>query len=210
MATERGFDRLVNFSDAIVAIAATLLVLPLVDTASMVTSGKVDHAITAALPQFLIFVLSFLVVTRFWFSHHRFFERVVAYSPLLVWFNLLWLLGIVVMPFPTQLIAKASSSDQLAVAVYIGTMLWIAVAQLLMSLELFRHPKLLRNDEHRATSVVVSSVLCAVILIALIVGLFWPDAGLWSLALIVFVRPVTAAIMKRIDPEAVETSRSRD
>lgn len=200
MATERGFDRLVNFSDAIVAIAATLLVLPLVDLASAVTTGKVDQTISASVPQFLIFILSFLVVTRFWFSHHRFFERVVGYSPLLVWFNLMWLMGIVIMPFPTQLVAKASSSDRLAVAVYIGTMLWIAIAQLLMSLELFMHPKLLRNGEHRAASVVVSGVLCAIILIALIVGLFWPDGGLWSLALIALVKPVTQAILKRIDP----------
>ena len=203
MATERGFDRLVNFSDAIVAIAATLLVLPLVDTASQVTMGKVDHTISAALPQILIFGLSFLVVTRFWFSHHRFFERVVAYSSRLILFNLMWLLGIVVMPFPTQLIAKASSSDQLAVALYIGTMLWIAVAQLLMSLELYLNPRLLRDGEHRAASVVVSGVLCVIILLALIVGLFWPDAGLWSLALIVFVRPVTGIIMRRIDPAEV-------
>lgn len=208
MATERGFDRLVNFSDAIVAIAATLLVLPLVDLASAVTSGKVDQTITEGLPQFLIFVLSFLVVTRFWFSHHRFFERVKAYSPLLVGLNLMWLLGIVVMPFPTQLVAKASSSDHLAVAVYIGTMLWISIAQLLMSLELYRNPQLLRDGVHRAESVVVSAVLSASILIALIVGLIWPDAGLWSLALIAFVKPVTTAIMRRVDPADLDQNHA--
>lgn len=198
MATERGFDRLVNFSDAIVAIAATLLVLPMVDLASQVTAGKVDATITKALPEFLIFVLSFLVVTRFWYSHHRFFERVTAYSSRLVWFNLLWLLGIVVMPFPTQLVAKASSSDSLAVTVYIGTMLWIALAQLLMSVELYVNPKLLRDGEHRASSVVASAVLSGIILLALIIGRFWPDAGLWSLALIALVRPITGGILRRI------------
>ena len=50
MATERGFDRLVNFSDAVVAIAATLLVLPLVDLGSEATSGKVDAIIREAFP----------------------------------------------------------------------------------------------------------------------------------------------------------------
>ena len=200
MATERGFDRLVNFSDAIVAIAATLLVLPMVDLATRVTAGKVDVTITKALPEFLIFVLSFLIVTRFWFSHHQFFERVRGYTIPLIWVNLMWLLGIVIMPFPTQLVAKASSSDKLAVAVYIGTMLFIAFAQLLMSVELFRHPKLLRDGEHRFSSVVASAVLCSAIAVALIVGLFWPDAGLWSLGLVVLVRPVTRLILKRIGP----------
>lgn len=198
MATERGFDRLVNFSDAIVAIAATLLVLPLVDLAADATAGTVDATIREAVPQFLIFILSFLVVTRFWFSHHRFFERVRGYSTLLVSFNLMWLLGIVVMPFPTQLVARASSSDHLAVAAYIGTMLWIAVAQLLMSLELFRNPTLLKDGVHRLESVVISAVLAAAIGVALIIGLFWPDIGLWSLLLIALVRPVTLAVMKRV------------
>lgn len=198
MATERGFDRLVNFSDAIVAIAATLLVLPLVDLASAATTGKVDATFAEAWPQLLVFVLSFIVVTRFWFSHHRFFERVQAYSPLLVWFNLLWLLGIVVMPFPTQLVAKASSSDTLAVAAYLGTMLWIALAQLLMGFELARKPGLLRDGEYRLTNVVVSASLVGAMLIAFLIGLLWPDAGLWALLLIVLVRPLSTVILKRL------------
>lgn len=198
MATERGFDRLVNFSDAIVAIAATLLVLPLVDLASAATTGKVDATFAEAWPQLLIFVLSFLVVTRFWFSHHRFFERVDAYSPRLMWFNIVWLIGIVVMPFPTQLVAKASSSDVLAVAAYLGTMLWIATAQLLMSIELAVNPALLRDGEHRMTSVVISAALVVAIALALVIGLFWPDAGLWSLLLIALVRPVTKPILRRL------------
>ena len=198
MATERGFDRLVNFSDAIVAIAATLLVLPLADLASAATAGQVDATFAEAWPQLLTFVLSFVVVTRFWFSHHRFFERVKAYSPLLVWFNLMWLLGIVVMPFPTQLVAKASSSDTLAVAAYLGTMLWIAIAQLLMGITLARNPSLLRDGEYRHTNVVVSASLVGVLLIAFIIGLLWPDAGLWSLFLVVLVRPVSTVILKKL------------
>lgn len=198
MATERGFDRLVNFSDAIVAIAATLLVLPIVDLATGVTAGRVDKTISEAIPEFLIFVLSFLVVTRFWFSHHQFFERVRGYTSPLIWFNLMWLLGIVVMPFPTQLVAKASSSDMLAVTTYIGTMLWIAFAQLLMSAELYRNPKLLRDGEHKLASVVASAVLFGAIGIAMVLGFFWPTVGLWSLSLIVLVRPVTKLILRRL------------
>jgi len=198
MATERGFDRLVNFSDAVVAIAATLLVLPLVDLGSEATSGKVDAIIREAIPQLLIFALSFVVITRFWFSHHRFFEGVENYSQRLIIFNLVWLLGIVIMPFTSELVAKASSSDRLAVAVYLGTMLWIALGQLLMSLELYFHPEMLAADGHRAGALIGSSALVIAILIAFLVGLVWPEAGLWSLFLIILVRPSTTWLKKRV------------
>lgn len=198
MATERGFDRLVNFSDAIVAIAATLLVLPLVDLASATTSGQVDATIREAIPQLLIFVLSFLVVTRFWFSHHRFFEGIDKYSSRLMMFNLVWLLGIVVMPFTSELIAKASSTDRLAVAAYLGTMLWIAFGQLLMSVELFYRPELLAAGAHRAGALIGSTTLFVMILIAFLIGLIWPEAGPWSLFLIVLVRPITTRLKQRL------------
>lgn len=197
MATERGFDRLVNFSDAVVAIAATLLVLPFVDNATSATRGNVDATIRELAPEFLVFVLSFVVVTRFWFSHHRFFERLTGYTPRLVWFNLMWLLGIVIMPFPTQLVATASESDKLAVVVYVGVMLWIALSQLLMSLEVFKNPEILTAGERRDTSVIVAAVVAGTMLVAFIVALFWPSIGLWTLTLLFFVPFITKPLLRR-------------
>jgi uncharacterized membrane protein len=197
MATERGFDRLVNFSDAVVAIAATLLVLPFVDNATDAKRGNVDATISELAPEFLVFVLSFVVITRFWFSHHSFFERLVGYSPRLVWFNLMWLLGIVIMPFPTQLVAIATGTDKLAVVVYIGVMLWISFSQFLMSYEVYRTPRLLAEDVHPLTSVVISATVTGCLLAALIIALFWPNIGLWSLTLLFFVPLITKPILRK-------------
>ena len=196
--TERGFDRLVNFSDAVVAIAATLLVLPIVDVASGVTQGHVDKTIQEIVPAVLIFIPSFLIITRFWYSHHRFFEGIRSYNGRLVWYNLLWLLGIVIMPFPTQLVAKASSSDTLAVTVYLSVMLWIAFCQLLMSIELRVSPELIVSGESSDWSLVTSITLCAVVVFALIVGQFWADGGLYALFLLFLVRPISAPFVKRL------------
>lgn len=197
MATERGFDRLVNFSDAVVAIAATILILPIVDQATEASRGGVDATITAIFPQLLIFALSFVVIVRFWFSHHRFFERLVGYSPVLVWFNLMWLVGIVVMPFPTQLVATASNSDTLAVTVYIGNMLWIAVSQLLMGIVVYRDPKLLAPDELRVVPVIVAATIAGLFSVAFVIGLIWPAIALWSLLLLGATRLITMPLIRR-------------
>ena len=96
MAQERGFDRLVNFSDAIVAIAATLLVLPLVDKASAIGSTPIPQFLQENSIAFIVFVLSFVVIGRFWLAHHRFFEHLRSFSSGLMLFNLLWLLGMAI------------------------------------------------------------------------------------------------------------------
>ena len=197
MATERGFDRLVNFSDAVVAIAATLLVLPFVDNATQATRGKVDATILDFAPEFLIFVLSFIVVTRFWFSHHQFFERLVGYSSRLVWFNLMWLLGIVIMPFPTQLVAIASNTDKLAVLVYLGTMFWIAFWQFMMGVEVHRQPRLLAANENPSTGMIISAVIAGLLLVAMLISLIWPGVALWSLTSLVFVPFITKPLLRR-------------
>ena len=71
--TARGFDRLVFFSDAVAAIAITLLILPLVDGVSK--QGSLSNLLDADRDRFLAFLLSFLVIARFWTIHHSLFDR---------------------------------------------------------------------------------------------------------------------------------------
>jgi uncharacterized membrane protein len=101
-------DRVIFFSDAVIAIALTLLALEL-----PVPDGKTDAAVWNSfvhqLPRdYLIFMISFVVIARLWYSHHQYFRYVHRIDPGLTVLNLLWLLMIVLLPFSTRVLGVES------------------------------------------------------------------------------------------------------
>ncbi|CAB4908852.1 MAG: DUF1211 domain-containing protein [Actinobacteria bacterium] len=197
MARERGFDRVVNYSDAVVAIAATLLILPLVDKASNMGSTPMPQFLQESLLSFVVFILSFAVIGRFWLAHHRFFQHLRGFSPGIMFFNLLWLLGIVFLPFPTELIVSGRSVTSLAAAVYIGTMLFISLSSLGLTIVARRNHAIVDDVEGVRKALVLSTLTSSVIAAALLVSLVWPVVGLWSLFLLLLT-PVTRKLIDRI------------
>jgi uncharacterized membrane protein len=109
--TERGLDRLVNFSDAVVAIAITLLVLPLVELPSELSTKPFRDVMSEHSWSLIGFGVSFLVIARLWRVHHQIFERVRDYNAALIWLNFTWLFTIVLLPFPTALLGSNDRSD---------------------------------------------------------------------------------------------------
>ena len=104
--TERGAtERLTFFSDAVVAIAMTLLAveLPVPDGS---TAAELAADAARNWPEYLAFLISFAVIARHWISHHRLFRYVARTSTALVWLNMLWLLIIVCTPLLTRLLAE--------------------------------------------------------------------------------------------------------
>jgi uncharacterized membrane protein len=124
MERQKSPERLVFFSDAVVAIALTLLVLPLTELVpELIAAGApASEAVTGNWSKIFSFLLSFAVIGRFWLIHHRIFEHVRALSTPLVLVNFCWLLTIAVLPFPTQLIG-AYESQPFTVLFYLGTLL---------------------------------------------------------------------------------------
>ncbi len=95
-------DRLIYFSDAVIAIAMTLLALEL-----PVPTGKTDaevwHSFTRMLHnEYLSFLISFVVIGVFWLAHHQFFRKIHAVDAMMRRLNLIWLLLIVLVPFATR------------------------------------------------------------------------------------------------------------
>jgi uncharacterized membrane protein len=105
---EMGLDRLVFFSDAVFAIAITLLAIDIhlpVDAAGL-GNAELFQGLLAIWPKALGYMISFLVIGNFWVIHHRQFQYIERSDTRLVYINLLVLLAVAFIPFPTAVISE--------------------------------------------------------------------------------------------------------
>lgn len=113
------FGRLVNFTDAIFAIAMTLLVvevgIPVVRDETSVHDLAI--ALGDKLPGLTAFVIGFLVIGFYWVAHHQFMSRIAAVDGPFIALTVIYLLFIAFLPFPTGLLGEYFENP-LAVAVF--------------------------------------------------------------------------------------------
>jgi TMEM175 potassium channel family protein len=108
------YDRVLFFSDAVFAIAITLLVVDLRVPDEVLNAGDQLHADKYRI---LGFAISFLVIGLFWMGHHRLFRYITALDRPVIFLNLLFLGTIAFLPYPTALLF-ASSTKQVAATVF--------------------------------------------------------------------------------------------
>jgi uncharacterized membrane protein len=110
------FDRILFFSDAVFAIAITVLAIDLrVPITVTIQSG---HELHEAIPGIESFVISFAVIGLFWLAHHSMFRFITAFDRPLILLNLLLLGTIAFLPFPTAVLGASSTSQAPAVIFY--------------------------------------------------------------------------------------------
>jgi uncharacterized membrane protein len=115
-------QRLEAFSDGVFAIAITLLILTI---AQPTNYHDLQHDIVARLPDFAAYVVSFSVIGIMWFNHHSIFAHFARVDRGLVYLNLLLLLTIAFIPYPTQVFGEAlrqGSGAEVAAVMYSATM----------------------------------------------------------------------------------------
>jgi TMEM175 potassium channel family protein len=120
-----GTTRLETFSDGVFAIAATILVLEL-------NVGHTDHLGRALLdlwPSYLAYVTSFLTIGIIWINHHYCVQTIARADRTLMFINILLLLVVAFIPFPTKLVAHylQQSGRQTAVYAYDATFVLMAL-----------------------------------------------------------------------------------
>ncbi len=119
--TESGTDieRTVFFSDAVFAIAITLLALDLrvPQISESTAASELPNALLELWPNAFSFLVSFWIIGGYWLAHHRIFHHVRAYDRRLLLINLLFLMWIVLLPFSSSLIGEYENL-QLPVIVY--------------------------------------------------------------------------------------------
>ena len=130
-----GLERLVFFSDAVFAIAITLLALDLrlpADIGALSNAQLLDQLL-GNWPQYMAFAISFLAIGTFWFSHHRKFQYIKRCDRGLMFLNLLFLMAIAFVPFPTRVASE--SGTRTATIFYALTM----IAATLLLAAIWRH-----------------------------------------------------------------------
>jgi uncharacterized membrane protein len=118
-----GIERLIFFSDAVFAIAITLLSLEirLPDTSGTLTNAELLQSLLAIVPKYIAFIISFMVIGMIWIGHHRKFRYIQRYDNNLMLLNLLLLMIIAFIPFPTSLIS--TYGNQTATIFYASIMI---------------------------------------------------------------------------------------
>ena len=111
-----GLDRIISFSDAVIAVAVTLLVVQ-VQIPETVAADQLPQALRGLIPTFTSYVFSFYIVAVYWIEHHRMFKYIKRYDDGLIWLNLLLLMLIAVVPFATNLL-DTHSGEQIVVFIY--------------------------------------------------------------------------------------------
>jgi uncharacterized membrane protein len=99
--------RVEAFSDGVMAIAITLLVLDLkVPPLDAVTSGGLLDALAERWPSYVAYLAAFLTIGIIWLNHRTLVDRIARFDARLHWLNLMLLLGVATLPWPTALVAE--------------------------------------------------------------------------------------------------------
>lgn len=133
-ADQLGLERLVFFSDAVFAIAITLLALEirLPSLGENVTDQQLLQGLLSIWQKYLSFAVSFLVIGGLWMGHHRKFRFIKRQNGRLLLLNILLLMGIAFIPFPTSVISEYSNRTAtifyafiMAVVGLLNTLVWV-------------------------------------------------------------------------------------
>ena len=114
-------ERLILFSDAVFAIAITLLVIeikiPEIPEGE-VTDNALLHKLAQLIPKFVGFLVSFLLIGQYWIVHHRMFGYVINFSGKLIWLNIFFLLAVALMPFSTGFYSEYVMSNTMTPVIF--------------------------------------------------------------------------------------------
>jgi uncharacterized membrane protein len=185
----------IAFSDGVIAIALTLLILPLTDLrpegADVLTLVS-DHR--GAL---VGFALTFAVIARYWTAHHTMLRFLSGHTPRLISLNTFWLATIVFLPFPTSLIEDDLQGGY--ATLYLLSLVLTSAATLALARYLQRHPELRADDADDLGPFVLNSLAAVGALVAaLLISLVNPVLGMFAIFLLVPAPHVARFVQRRV------------
>ena len=169
-------------TDAVVAIAMTLLVLPLVEAAGEVDTGHLGSFFSERWNLLLSFGLSFVVIYAFWAAHSSAYHRLAAVEvdvPALRQLTMWWLLAIAFLPFPTAVLGREINAS--SAPLYLASLLVLSALTATIGVVVDR----VAGPGPAGGWVWARSVVFA---FCGVVSLVNPTSGIFALALLALVR----------------------
>ena len=188
--SERGFDRLVNFSDAVVAIAISLLILPVVDAVGDISDETGVEFFTENGSRLIAFVVSFVVIAKFWLVHHSLFEKVVSYTQPILIANFFWLISIVFIPLPTEMLGEHGVDDAFVRFVYCGSLFVSSASIVFVDWLIRRSPETWKDPSGPPQGFERGLMTSVMFLLATVIAVAVPPIGLWALLLVWLADPL--------------------
>ncbi len=175
-----GVERLLALTDAVVAIAITLLVLQLnvPPTATLLhpdSASELAAQLGKGADQLISYVISFYVIAQFWLVHHQVFRRITGQQEGLAWWNFAFLFTITIMPFTSDLLGKFSANP-LAVDIFAVNLLAAMLATHL-TLTYGRRKNLLTAESPGQTQAAQLRATASVFVIVLSIGISWVNTS---------------------------------
>ena len=183
------FNRVVNLSDAVFAIAMTLLVLTL--DIPDVPAEQLGKALLAQASQFVALVLSFSLVAMIWWQHHRHMALLTKMDPPLIALNMAFLGVVILVPYPTNLIGNDPQSS-VAIIFFIITFILLNLTFIFILIRANRIGAFIEpmTGNNFSGELIGWFVGIFVLVIALIVGIWYPMVSLIILAVTLVISPV--------------------
>lgn len=195
-----GKSRLESLSDGIFAFAMTLLVISLAvpDIPRQKAPDVLPGALASMYPEFLLFVISFFILSGFWVSHHHILERVKYVDSILVRINILLLFFIVFIPFTTSISGDYSNVLE-AVLFFHFNLLAASLTLIAMRWYINRHSTTLNPELNPPGMRDIGPAIVMPAMILLAIGVSFIDTGgsMWCYALIPVVLFAIGHLQKR-------------
>ena len=181
--------RMLAFSDAVMAVAITLLVLNLT-LPEGTTDAALGSALRASLHGIGVYILSFVVIGLLWMGHHQQFDHISHVDGPLIWLNLFFLMTIGLLPFVTSILGDHSNA--LGVSLYAGVLVTTSLISAAIGWYASRDPQLM--DPEVPTTVrrqgIISPLFIAVVFaLSIVVAQVSPDAAQYTWLLLFFAHP---------------------
>ena len=155
----RSYDRFISFSDGVVAVAATVLILPIVDIAAPKAGQNVGSVLINNVNGIYSYLVTFIVIVIFWRVHHKILDGTSAYDGRLMILNTAWLATIAFLPWPTAMLGQEGGFARGVGTFYFGVLALSTLILLFMQLHIRRTPELWEDPNTAPTSRVSRSVV---------------------------------------------------